>query len=151
MNVFLFLSALLNVADAKKNKGGESSTEASAESQNDKLGDVPSDPDSKKFAKKLISTSISNFSPDAEGLRYNTMTFNGNNTWTTEAVVHVMDEEMECTESGSWTMDPASSPTVANMNWTIDSSNCPTRQTPINLRVEVTLVSGPSGINVNFR
>ena len=151
MNVFLFLSVLLNVADAKKKKGGEDSSAPSAESQSDKLGDVPSDATSKKFAKQLINTRVTNFSPDAEGLRYNTMTFSGNNTWTTEAVVHVMDEEMECTESGTWMMDPASSDTVANMNWVIDSSNCPTRQPPINLRVEVTLVSSAAGIHVNFR
>ena len=150
MKALLFLSLFLNVADAKKSKGGETETTV-PEDKSEKLGDVPNDSNSKKFAKQLVSTDINNFSPDAEGLRYNKMTFNGDNTWKAEAVVHVMDEEMECHESGTWKMDPASSTTVANMNWTISSTDCPTRQAPQELRVEVTLVKSDSGIHVNFR
>ena len=154
MNTILFLAALMNVADAKKNKGkdAKSTSNTTEEAASSSVsGDIPNDANSKKFAKQLTSTSISNFSPDAEGLTYKTMTFNGDNTWKADAVVSVMDEEMECEESGTWTMDPASSNTVSNMNWTIDATDCPTRQAPMNLRVEVTLVKTAAGINVNFR
>jgi hypothetical protein len=152
MNMILFLSALLNVADAKKNKGGDSEPEAKTEAaSNEVSGDIPNDGTSKKFAKQLTSTSISNFSPDAQGLNYKTMTFNSDNTWKADAVVSVMDEEMECLESGTWKMDPANSNTVSNMNWTIDTTDCPTRQAPMELRVEVTIVSSEAGIHVNFR
>jgi hypothetical protein len=149
MKALLFLSLILTVADAKKNKGDTSSD--STEAKTEKLGDVPDDATSKKFATKLVKTNVNNFSPDAEGLRYNTLTFNADNTWKADSVVAVMDEEMECTESGTWTMDPAKSGTVSNMNWTISSTDCPTRQAPQELRVEVTLVDSTSGIHVNFR
>jgi len=148
MKALLFLSLLLTVADAKKNKG---KSPDSTEDKTEKLGDVPSDATSQKFATKLIKTNVNNFSPDAQGLQYNTLTFNADNTWKAEAVVAVMDEEMECQESGTWTMDSAKSGTVSNMNWTISSTDCPTRQAPQELRVEVTLVDSNSGIYVNFR
>ena len=153
MNPIFLLSLLLTTADAKKNKGGDAEpvTSEPTEENAEKLGDVPSDGTSKKFAKKLLSTDINNFSPDAEGLRYNKMTFNADNTWVADAVVSVMDEEMECHESGTWSMDAAKSNTVANMDWSITKTDCPTRQAPMNLRVEVTLVDTSSGINVNFR
>ena len=153
MNTIFLLSLLLNTADAKKNKGGDAEpvTPESTDAKSDKLGNVPSDDASKKFAKKLLDTDINNFSPDAEGLRYNKMTFNADNTWIANAVVSVMDEEMECQESGAWTMDSAKSDTVANMDWSITKTDCPTRQAPMDLRVEVTLVDTSSGINVNFR
>ena len=153
MNTIFLLSLLVNTADAKKNKGGDAEpvNSESTDAKSEKLGDVPSDGTSKKFAKKLLDTDINNFSPDAEGLRYNKMTFNADNTWIANAVVSVMDEEMECQESGAWTMDPAKSNTVANMDWSITKTDCPTRQAPMDLRVEVTLVDTSSGINVNFR
>ena len=89
------------------------------------------------IVKALLKTGLSGFTPDAEGLTYKTMTFKADNTFQVDAALTAMDEEIECTESGKWTMDAAESKTTASMNWSITSSDCPTRSTPIELRVKV--------------
>lgn len=150
----LILFSLFITAEAKKSKDIEKavSTDIVAEVKKEtKAANVPADKVSAKFAAKLLSTTAKNISPNAEGLIYRELTFSADNTFTTMAVVAVMDEEMECTESGTWTMDAAKEANIANMNWDITSTDCPTRQAPINLRVEVELVPSESGMFTKFR
>ena len=156
MSVILFLSSLVFTAEAKKNKGGDETTSSNIESttvseKSSAKATVPSDKTSEKFAASLLNTTGKNFSPNAEGLRYNTITFAADNSFTANAVVAVMDEEMECVESGTWEMDPAKSADVANMSWVITATDCPTRTAPTNLRMELTLVSTESGFHAAFR
>jgi len=150
----LLLFSLLFTAEAKKSKGTEEAktTEAPAAEvkKEAKAGNVPADKNSKKFAAKLLKTTGRNFSPNAEGLQYKEITFNADNTFTAKAALVVMDEEMSCTESGTWELDPAKSATVANMSWNITSTDCPTREA-VSLRVEVELVDSESGMFTKFR
>lgn len=140
MNIILLSALWMNTADAKKNKGGDAATNnpsSTSSSTADAATNAPSDSKSKAFIKALLNTGLTNFSPDAEGLKYKTMTFNADNTFRVDAALTAMDEEIECAESGKWTMDAAESKTTASMNWSITSSDCPTRSTPIELRVKV--------------
>lgn len=109
---------------------------------------VPDDANSKAFALGLIANPTSNFSPtDALGakFRYTSFEFRGDNTWVAVGYVEAMDEKMECAESGSWTMSPADSPTVATMEWALEKTNCAGRDLAGgSTRVEITL--GGSGI-----
>jgi hypothetical protein len=107
--------------------------------------DVPDDANSKAFARALVSSNTSNFSPtDAPGakFRYTSLQFRGDNTWVASGYVEAMDERMECVESGSWTMNPADSPTKATMSWALDKTNCAGREAGESTRVQVTLGSG---------
>ena len=140
MNIILLSALWMNTADAKKNKGGDeatTNTTSSSSSASEAAANVPSDSKSKAFVKALLKTGLSGFTPDAEGLTYKTMTFKADNTFQVDAALTAMDEEIECTESGKWTMDAAESKITASMNWSITSSDCPTRSTPIELRVKV--------------
>ena len=85
------------------------------------------------------------------GLTYTSITFNADNTFRADGLVSVMDEEMDCIETGTWNMDAASSETTANMDWTITATDCPSRQAPIQLRLQLVLTGTEAGINGNFR
>ena len=142
---------LLSVAEAKK--GGDAAATASEASTSPAApaveADVPSDNNSKKFAKSLVGLNITNFRPISDGLIYEKLNFNADNTWQAEAAIEIMDEKMECIEKGTWTMDPAESSSIASMVWKIDSTDCPARTAPDEIRLKVTIAG--SGIQVAFR
>jgi hypothetical protein len=112
---------------------------------------VPDDADSRKFARALIELSVTDFRPsDASGADfvYSTLDFQDGNRWSAQGYVDAGEERMECTESGAWTMDPATSATSASMTWTLEKTNCPSREAGSEARVEVNL---ENGFNVAFR
>ena len=96
---------------------------------------VPDDKVSKAYAASLLDTVGTGFSPNAAGLTYTKLTFAADNTWHADGVVAIMDEEMDCVETGTWMMDPAKSETAANMSWTVTSTDCPSRVAPIEMRL----------------
>ena len=153
----LLFAILLNQADAKKSKGdnNDTSTESTQVAQpkktKEKASNVPNDKASQAFAAKLLETTGKGFSPNAMGLTYTAISFNADNTFRAEGLVSVMDENMDCVETGTWNMDAASSETTANMDWTITATDCPSRQAPIQLRLELVLTGTDAGINGNFR
>lgn len=112
---------------------------------------VPDDGASRKFASRLIDSEISNFRPsDAVGadFMYSSLDFQEGNRWVAQGFVDAGDERMECTESGTWSMDPAESATVAAMTWLLTATNCPSREVGAEARVKVNL---ESGFSVAFR
>ena len=126
---------------------------AAATSSSSKLGDqVPSDGTSQDFAKKLVALDITNHKAvDGDGVKlvYAQLSFEGDGSWNANGAVEVMDEEMECTESGTWSMSPASSSTVASVEWTLGKTNCAGRDTGTVVRAEATL--SKSGWDLKFR
>ena len=142
---------LLSSANAKKGGGdAPESTDAATTSASTAVeADVPSDGNSRKFAKSLVGLNITKFRPISDGLIYDTLTFSTDNTWQAQAAIEIMDEKMECIEKGTWRMDPAESSNVASMVWTIDSTDCPARTAPDEIRLKVTIEG--NGIQVAFR
>ena len=106
---------------------------------------VPDDKVSKTYAANLLDTVGTGFSPNAEGLTYTNITFAADNTWHAEGLVAIMDEEMDCVETGTWMMDPAKSETATNMTWTVTSTDCPSRVAPIEMRLELVLTEPLQG------
>ena len=154
----IILLASLNLAEAKKSKSTEtpnvSETPAEATKapkKKEMAANVPKDKVSQAYAATLLETVGTNFSPNAMGLTYSKITFAADNTWKADAVVAIMDEEMECVEKGTWLMDAASSETKANMTWTMTSTDCPSRVAPMEMRLELILTGTDAGINANFR
>ena len=141
MLTILLLPLALNTADAKKSKSPEAaSADAPADTPVEAQADVPGDAASKKFSKALLAPEgFNNFVPDVEGLVYKNVRFSPDNTWTADAAIELMDESMECTESGTWTMDPAQSPKTSGMEWSIDSTDCPSLDSGRKLRILATL------------
>jgi hypothetical protein len=112
---------------------------------------VPDDSNSRKFATRLIEAEISEFRPsDATGasFMYSKLDFQEGNLWAAQGFVDAGDERMECTESGTWSMDPAESSTSAAMTWNLTATNCPGREVGTVARVKVNL---ESGFSVAFR
>ena len=103
--------------------------------------DVPDDAKSKKFSKKLIETPMKHFRP-VDQLSYNDLLFKGDNTWHAEGKVTLGFEDDACSESGTWTMDAASSETVAVVTWTVASTDCASRKPGSDTRAQITLKSG---------
>jgi hypothetical protein len=147
----ILCSFLLMLSNAIAKKGGDVATESSATTAAATTveANVPSDNNSKKFAKALVGLNITKFRPISDGLVYDTLKFSPDNTWQAEAAIEIMDEKMECVEKGTWTMDPAESSNVASMTWKIESTDCPARTAPEQIRLKVTIQG--SGIQVAFR
>ena len=151
----IILLASLSLAEAKKSKSTDNATGSSAavpatpkkvEAQN-----VPNDKLSKAYAANLLDTVGTGFSPNSEGLTYTKLTFAADNTWHAEGLVAIMDEEMDCVETGTWIMDEATSETATNMTWTMTSTDCPSRVAPIEMRLELILTGTAAGVHANFR
>ena len=141
---------LPSTALAGKNKKDKGEEEAAAEAAPEPT--TPGDAASKKFAEGLVDATIQNFNPtDAQGATfvYVTMSFLPDNTWKAKGYVEIIDERMECAESGTWTMEPAESDTVATVNWTVDKTDCGGRDAGEKTRAQVTLQNGT--IDVLFR
>ncbi len=112
---------------------------------------MPDSADAKAFAKALVKTGIRDLSVSTNGARfvYQTMTFGSDGRWTAKGAVTAGDETMDCTESGGWTIEDATSATVATMVWALDKTNCAARDAGTTQRVQVTLADGSA--NVAFR
>ena len=151
----IILLATLSLAEAKKSKSTDNATEAAAPVATPKkkatAQNVPDDKVSKAYAASLLDTVGTGFSPNSEGLTYTKLTFAADNTWHAEGVVAIMDEEMDCVETGTWIMDPAKSETATNMSWTVTSTDCPSRVAPIEMRLELILTGTAAGVYANFR
>jgi hypothetical protein len=119
-------------------------------SESEPSSDLPQDKTSKNFAKALVATQITKFSPtDDRLLKYDTMSFEADASWSSQAVVEIMDERLECVESGGWSMEPANSDTKATLTWTVDGTNCAGREAGDVQRAVVDLEGG--GFNLSFR
>ncbi len=109
--------------------------------------DIPGDANSKKFADKLLGLTISNWSPDDSGevkFSYSNLTFSADNTWKAAAYVAIMDERVDCKETGTWSMDAAESANTASMTWSIDKTTCPGREAGRELRLEMSILNDGS-------
>ena len=139
MSIFIFLT--ISTSFAKKKKTVEQAAEAPAPVEKDPTAgaNIPSDGNSKKFAKKLLSTKFENFDANITGLVWEQLTFSADNTFPATASQYLMDESMSCVEQGSWTMDPASSSTVTNMTLNIESGDCPAADVPRKMRIQATI------------
>ncbi len=115
--------------------------------------DIPGDAKSKDFAKALLGTTIKEFRPTDGGgatLIYTVMRFANDNTWKAEAYVKVEDMQIECTESGTWSMTEAESNNSAAVAWSVNSTDCAGRSEGNETRALLTLVNG--GIeDIQFR
>jgi hypothetical protein len=139
-------------AEAKKKKSAEVEA-APAEAVPEVTTDIPSDKNSAKFAEALLALNIERFSPTntASGAKflYTALSFSPDNTWHATGYVEMLDEKMECTEGGSWSMDPAESATTATMTWTIAQTDCVQREVGHASRYLVTIQDGR--IDVEYR
>ena len=57
-------------------------------------------------------------------------------------VDEVMDEGMECVESGSWSMEPADSKSVGTVSWDLEKTNCAGRESGGTTRAEFSFDGG---------
>ncbi len=106
---------------------------------------LPQDATSKTYIGQLVDTEFKNFRPVEGGgaiLNYDTMGFRPDGSWSADGGVSIMEDKMECTESGSWAMDAASSETVAVVTWTVANTDCASRKPGSETRAQITLKSG---------
>ena len=82
-------------------------------------------------------------------LVYSSVTFSPDGRWQANGAVEIADETMECTEVGTWTMDPADSETTASMTWVIEKTTCAGREAG-EQRVSLSLL-GNGSYKVDFR
>lgn len=88
---------------------------------------VPSDTDSKKFADHLVRHPLKGYHPtDADGPKvlWVETTFNAKNEWVAVTKVQVDAEDVDCRESGTWSMDKAESNQVAVVAMRTLASTC---------------------------
>ena len=150
MTALAFLFAGPALAGKKKKDKAPPAAEAAPAAA---VPTTPDDANSKKFGGKLLKSTLRNFSPADTGgakFKYDAMTFAADNTWKADAWVEFDDEKMECTESGSWTMEPAESDKVATVQWKVDKTDCAGRDAGAEVRAQLTL-SKDGSIDAKFR
>jgi len=115
--------------------------------------EIPGDSDSMAFAKLLLQTTLTNFKPtDSSGAKfvYKTMQFSNGNSWKAAAYIEMDDIQIDCEESGSWSITPAESATVAGVNWKVETTDCAGREAGGETRALMTL-SKTGLTNIRFR
>ena len=107
----------------------------------------------KGFVHTLIGSTTAGFSPtDSDGATfvYTRLQFRGDGSWAAEGYVEAMDEKMDCAESGSWSIEEASSNTVGTITWTTVDTSCVGREAGALIRAQLSL--GDNGItDAQFR
>ena len=146
------LIALSSPGDAVAKKRKKKKAEATA---SDSLAgaNIPGDADSNAFAKRLVGATFTNFQPtDGAGAKfvYETFGFAGDNSWSANGYVEIMDERMECTETGSWTMEAATAGDTATVTWVVATTDCAGREAGAETRAQLT-VDKDGGIQAMFR
>ncbi|MFT4975013.1 MAG: hypothetical protein ACI8S6_000899 [Myxococcota bacterium] len=131
---------------------GKKETTTAAPVQAAPVPETPGDAKSKKFAESLIALDITTFRPLEAGSSakfiYNTLSFEPDNTWSGDGYIEISGETLECIESGTWSMEPAETNTIAVMTWAVAKTDC-INQTEGDRRYRVTIADGD--INVQFR
>jgi len=149
-SALLILTLLL--ACGEKSEAPNSSASASPAVSMSQL-DIPSDSQSKAFAKTLLGTALTNFRPtDTSGFKfiYTSMRFANDNTWSAAGYIEFEDMRMDCEESGTWSMGAAQSSSTAIVTWTVDSTDCDGRDSGSETRALLEL--GSDGLkNIQFR
>lgn len=149
----IYALALLTLAAGCGKKAAE--PEAAAEAPAEEAAPAPAAmsaqmPDTKEakaFAKTLVGTTVSNWSPlDGSGgggeLEYKEMTFDPSGSWAANAVLELGMDTVDCKESGTWAIDEAESKETATMSWKLDKTDCPSRETGVDLRVKMSITGG---------
>ncbi|GEM_PF-1984568 len=151
--VLLVCAAVLTLACGEKKdpaSSADAAQDAPAEDIQEASDTLPQDKASQAFAKALVGLEITRFTPTDDGvLKYDTLSFGADATWSANAAVEIMDERMECTEGGAWSMEPATSDTNAAITWSVDSTNCAGREPGDVQRALVEL--GAGSFDVSFR
>lgn len=133
----LLIASLFTACGEKE----ETSTAAASEAATTESSVVPDDKNSKAFAESLFAQDFAGMKPvegDGVELTYNRLSFNPDGSWMAEGIVEVMDEGMECVESGTWSMDAATSKDVATVSWDLEKTNCAGRESGGTTRAEIT-------------
>ena len=134
---FVFASSLLACGE----KSGTTSAPAAAAATKFTM-ELPDDGNSRAFAETLVAGTTKDFAPtDADGaaFEYTSLQFRPDGTWHADGYVEAMDERMECSESGTWSMTEADSKTVATVAWKVSDTNCVGRDNGTETRAQLTV------------
>lgn len=109
--------------------------------------EIPEGPDAKKFTRALADSGLQDLAPSGSSDFSMSLQFALDGTYTGEGVAELGGETLECTETGTWSIDSMDGE-QASMNWTITKTNCPNRTNGDTQRVAVQLGNPPK---VSFR
>lgn len=149
MRTLTLCTLVLVVAGCSEKKVESTVGAAVAESTR---ADVPADAASQAFAAVLMKNPLESFSPDDGGgasFKWSKLTFSSGNTWEAASVLSADGENIDCVESGKWSMDAAESASRATVQLQTESSNCPGR--PGNKAYRLQMSREGSGWQVLFR
>ena len=135
--VFIFASSMLGCGEKSSSTSAPAAAAATAFTM-----ELPNDAVSRSFAETLVSSVTSSFTPtDADGasFEYTKLQFRPDGTWFAEGYVEAMDERMDCAESGTWSMTPADSKTVATVSWSVTETSCVGRDNGTETRAQLTI------------
>jgi hypothetical protein len=132
----------LALAGCAKDKEKTSTAAAAEAKPKPPVVNVPDDDNSKAFAEKLQGMDIQDFKPSSsEGgeIVYTHLKFRDEGVWAATGYVEAQDEKIDCSETGTWTMEPATSASTATMVWKTTTTDCAGREPGAEQRVLVTL------------
>lgn len=144
----ILLTMLAGCGDKEPSK-----TAAPAQAKAPVVSVVPTDEHSQQFAEKLSALDIQDFHPTSSGggkIVYSHLKFRDEGVWAATGYVEAQDERIDCSETGSWKMEPATSATTATMTWKTDTTDCAGREAGAEQRVLVT-IKDDGKIDADFR
>lgn len=149
MRVLALFTAVLVFAGCSEKKVESSVGAAVAEGSR---AEVPADAASQAFASVLMKNPLESFAPDDGGgasFRWSRLSFGAGNRWEAPSVLSAGGEDVECVESGKWTMDSAESASRATVTLQTEKTTCPGRSDTKQYRLMMTREG--SGWQVLFR
>lgn len=153
MTPALLLALPLLACGGQKAAPEPAAAAAAATAPSGPTGDFPDDAASRAFLAALTMMDIRDFSAvdSTEGAKvvFSSLRFQGDNTWSAQGYVDAGEERMECTERGTWTMEPAASPKEATVSWVIQQTDCVGRESGATTRALFTLTG--DDVDVAFR
>ncbi len=136
MRTILFLAIGLVVTGCGNKKAPAAAGDSAATGSGVTI-DIPSD--AKGFVTKLLKVTVSRFNPTGSAeFTYEAMNFSGDGTWTAQGKLSLGGETIDCIEDGSWSID-AMDGDNAVMEWVVTKTNCPSRDSGTEQRVNVAI------------
>lgn len=149
MRTLALVSSLLLLAGCPKQEAASGTGAAVAEAA---AADVPSDAASRAFAETLMKNPLESFSPDDGGgasFKWKSLGFGAGNVWKAASVLSAGGEDVDCEESGRWSLEKAEAPTKATVVLQTQATSCPGRSESKEYRLVMTRDGG--GWQVSFR
>ena len=111
---------------------------------------APDSAEANAFVDGLLALTLSNFESGSDAINYSVLSLKSDGTWKANARLNLGVEYFDCTETGEFTIPSVDSNTVGIAQFTVTTTDCPSRASGKSQRVQFSL-SDDGNYSVSFR